>query len=701
VIAGATGPGKSVPAGPYAYFRLEVRELLEELKKSALVLDRGGPAAKSVGEMLRHAHTLKGAARVVRQPAIAEHAHAIEESLTLQRESVEELPKEVMNDVFRLLDDIENCIGLLPGPPSKNTPAQGPEQELPVRTFRTDVADMDLLLDGVGATHSLLSAMQTKLRNLAQVREIATQFGGQAPLQAKVGRVDPSQNEVGRTQTTSAEELLRAVSAFERGMGSDLDQLDRELSELRDQVERLKLVPARSLFSDLERVVRDAAQAQGKRVLFEARGGEIRLDAHVLGLAQGALQQMVRNAVVHGIEQPHERTANGKAIEGKVILEVARRGRSAVLTCSDDGRGIDMDAVRNVATKRGLLLDQTSLHDPSELMRLLLQGGISTSGSVTELSGRGIGLDVLRDFVSRVGGETTVTSSEGSGTSVQVSVPLSIGSFETLAVEVQGTEVLIPLDAIVQTGRLTSDEIRRSDNGRVLAHEGKVIPFIDLSDVLSDVADASPGEGPGPFVIIETRSGSAALGVTRLLGISEAVVRALPDFAHASEVVAGIWLDAEGNPRLVMAPEGLAATARQGDHSPRRTSEPTEERRKFPILVIDDSLTTRMLEQSILESANYDVDLACSAEEGLAKAKKNPYMLFLVDVEMPGMDGFGFIERTRADTVLREIPAVLVSSRSGPEDVRRGFDAGASAFVSKGEFDQGRLLEHIRELTRT
>src|ERR1700722_715376 len=158
-------------ADPYAYFRLEARELLEDLKKGALSLDRGCPAAKPIGEMLRHAHTLKGAARVVRQPAIAEHAHAIEENLTLHRESAEALPKEVMNDVFRLLDEIGDCIALLPGVQSNNIAAEGHEQELLARTFRTNAADMDRLLDGVGATHSLLSAMQIKLRNLAEVRE--------------------------------------------------------------------------------------------------------------------------------------------------------------------------------------------------------------------------------------------------------------------------------------------------------------------------------------------------------------------------------------------------------------------------------------------------------------------------------------------------------------------------------------------------
>jgi two-component system chemotaxis sensor kinase CheA len=182
--------------------------------------------------------------------------------------------------------------------------------------------------------------------------------------------------------------------------------------------------------------------------------------------------------------------------------------------------------------------------------------------------------------------------------------------------------------------------------------------------------------------------------VDRLLGTSNIVMRALPELLEADPVISGASLDAEGNPQLVLDPVGLVDAAHRGRRV--RRDEPVPPR--APVLVIDDSLTTRMLEQSILQSAGYEVELAVSAEDGLARARERPYSLFVVDVEMPGMDGFGFVAETRADASLREIPAILVTSRNAPEDRRRGEQVGARAYIVKGEFDQGQLLKTIRRL---
>jgi len=193
---------------------------------------------------------------------------------------------------------------------------------------------------------------------------------------------------------------------------------------------------------------------------------------------------------------------------------------------------------------------------------------------------------------------------------------------------------------------------------------------------------------------VQTGDRSVAVGVDRFLGTSSIVMRSLPAAVAADPIVAGASLDAEGNPQLVLDPIELVALAERGRGSALGGTPP----RPAPILVIDDSLTTRMLEKSILESAGYEVEIAVSAEEALAKACDGRYSLFLVDVEMPGMDGFEFVETTRADPTLRSIPAILVTSRNAPEDRRRGEQAGARAYIVKGEFDQGKLLQTIRAL---
>jgi two-component system chemotaxis sensor kinase CheA len=199
--------------------------------------------------------------------------------------------------------------------------------------------------------------------------------------------------------------------------------------------------------------------------------------------------------------------------------------------------------------------------------------------------------------------------------------------------------------------------------------------------------------------IVHADGGLAAIGVDRLAGTSTLVARPLPDLAPAVPVIGGVSMDLDGNPRLVMDAHGLVAEAlRATGSAPSEMPEPAE---RLPILVVDDSLTTRMLERSILESAGYEVDLAASGEEGLEKARAREYGLFLTDIDMPGIDGFTFVAETRADPTLAHVPAILVSSRSSAEDRERGAAAGASAYVVKGEFDQGELLGHIRRLIRS
>jgi two-component system, chemotaxis family, sensor kinase CheA len=228
-----------------------------------------------------------------------------------------------------------------------------------------------------------------------------------------------------------------------------------------------------------------------------------------------------------------------------------------------------------------------------------------------------------------------------------------------------------------------------------LAHEGRAVPFLLLAHALYAGTAVPDTGGPGVAVVVGADDETVAIGVDRLAGTSTLVVRPLPDLAPAAAVIGGVAMDLDGNPRLVLDVHGLIAeTLGAGGTG----GKPVEAASKLPILVVDDSLTTRMLERSILESAGYEVDLAASGEEGLEKARQRAYGLFLTDVDMPGIDGFTFVAQTRADPELAGVPAILVSSRASAEDRQRGTEAGASAYVVKGEFNQEELLAHIRRL---
>jgi two-component system, chemotaxis family, sensor kinase CheA len=353
---------------------------------------------------------------------------------------------------------------------------------------------------------------------------------------------------------------------------------------------------------------------------------------------------------------------------------------------------VDLEAVRRAVERKGVIGAAAANLGTEELLRLVLRGGISTSGAVNQHSGRGIGLDVVREAVSRLRGEVSIRTDKGVGTTLEIVVPVTLAAVDALIVESGGRVVAIPLDAVKRTLRVAIDDVVESSQGASIVFEGKVVPFAPLEGTLAQAAPMRAGARFWSAVGIEGATALAAVGVERLRGTQNVILRPLPDLTPSDPTVAGASLDAEGHPQLVLDPHGMVEHIRRSGPLPRAVVT------RSPILVIDDSLTTRMLEQSILESAGYEVDLAVSGEDGFERARKRRYALFLVDVEMPGMDGFTFIERALADPALRDIPAILVTSRGSPDDRRRGRDAGARGYIVKGEFDQTELLDKIRQL---
>ena len=688
---------------PYQYFRIEARELLESMGRGVLQLEQE-LTPELAANLLRFAHTLKGAARVVRQNAIADDAHAIEDALGPLRERGARLGPDRVDAVLKLLDTIAGRLRALDLPAAEPSPAPAgapsdtparaaappaapvkPErpviEELALRTVRADVAEMDALLDGV-----VEAAVQ--LRGLRRIGAAAARLKQVTETLAQ--RTADGAADAGPALRALAGEARSLAATVEQALSSGLDQAERQTQQVRDTAERLRLFPIHTLAGSLERAARDVAHAQHKQVAFAMKGGDVRVDADVLAIVQGALVQMARNAVAHGIETEDERRRAGKPAAGRVELEVLRRGGRVAFVCRDDGRGIDLAAVRRAAETRGLLAPGAPVSDDA-LIALMFEGGLSTSASVTEHAGRGIGLDIVREAAERLGGEAAARSS-AAGTELELVVPVSRSALDALLVEAAGVTAAIPFEAVRHTARLRPTDVAHATRGDTVIHEGQTIPFLPLAAALGRAVTATT-EGTWMTAIVAADDDLVAVGVDRLLAVGNVVVRALPRLAPAHRLIAGAALDDDGTPRLVLEPHGLVAAAREGRHRLVET-----DKRVPHVLVIDDSLTTRMLEQSILESAGFLVDTATSAEEGLEKARRGHYQLFLVDVEMPGMDGFTFVETTRADPVLRAIPAILVTSRNAPADRQRGLDAGASDYVVKGEFDQVRLLTTIRKL---
>jgi two-component system chemotaxis sensor kinase CheA len=676
----------------YRYFRVEARELLDGLSRGILELERSPGDKGLVARLLRDAHTLKGAARVVQQQAIGELAHGAEDVLGAHREEgTPPLPPERIDALLRIVDEISGAVAALdPAPRPEGQAAQERAAEEAFRSVRVDVLELDALLASALEAGVQVTTLRRQLAAFDHVEEVARALSDQ--LAAR--RADASGGPARARTHALVEELRRSLGEARRGLAVHADHAERDVAELRNAADRLRLVPARDVFGDLERAARDAARALERTVAFETAGGDVRVDASVLAVVRDALLHAVRNAVAHGIEPAEERLRAGKSAAGTVRIEVERRGRRVVFACRDDGRGVDAERVRAEAVRKGLHPhgDGRPLEGEA-LAALLLRGGLSTSRTVNTVAGRGVGLDVVRATAARLDAQVALRTERARGTTVEIAVPTSVAALTALHVEASGACVALPLDAIGRTSFVEPARVVRLQDGSGIDHDGAVIPFVPLAHVLRRPLPPGPRRFWSTVVV---RSGErlVALGADRLAGTADVVVRPLPAHLQAEPAVAGAALDAEGNPQLVLDPAGLVEAATASAFAAGQAAGPA----RLPILVVDDSLTTRMLEQSILESAGYEVELATSAEEALERARARRFGLFVVDVEMPGMDGFEFVRVTRSDPRTAAVPAILVTSRGASEDRRRGVDAGASAYIVKSEFDQGRLLATIDAL---
>lgn len=719
---------------PYKYFRIEARELLEGLTQGTLLLEKGSGSKEVVSRLLRIAHTLKGAARVVKQPKVAELAHGIEDLLAPHRDAAGALPKECIDGILKLVDAIGVALGALDAPldpppaesrPKTNGTHRPPAIPPPVRPsrrpsraprraaardkseanakagsdeslemVRVEIEHLDLLLSDVSEAVTQIGALRNSTRGIERLRHLATSLLQALATYRAFETSHNAQYQHNPVQAL-AEQLRANLGQLAPVWDSGLHRIETELKEAQTRASQLRLLPASTIFGVLERSARDAAHGMEKRIEFATSGGDVRLDGHILLAVRDALLHVVRNAVAHGIETEPDRLLAGKNPTGSIELRVERRGRRVLFVCKDDGKGIDPQAIRRVAIERGVLSQaDAEVMSADAAFDLLFLPGMSTAEKVTEISGRGVGLDVVRTTAHRFKGDCEVSSDLGRGTTFTISVPVSLSSVLALLAEVSGRVVGIPSDAVVKSIRLQNNDLVRSSDRFSILVDGEAIPFVSLLQLLGDDHAREEPQRRWTAVVVRAAGKKLALGADRLVGTGELLVKALPKLVGAVPLVAGAALDANGDPQLLLDPHGLV-DAMAGVTTRSVTAAKAE---RAPILVIDDSLTTRMLEQSILESAGYDVDVATSAEEALTKAHDRRYGLFVCDVEMPGMNGFEFVAHTRADTSLGRIPTILVTSLNSPADRKRGLDVGASAYIVKSEFDQGHLLKLIREL---
>lgn len=628
-------------------FREEAAGRLDTMVEILLAVERGGSPPDAVNALFREAHTLKGAAGMVGLGDVQLIAHEMEEVLSHARAAGGSLPTELVEPLLRAVDavragvagngteaQVEPAAVADIGPQAQIEPAgeSGPRVRVPA-------VKVDRLLDLVG---------ETMLHRRRLTHAIAA----------------------GNSDDPAVAELAAEIDA-----GGAL------LDELKDAAIGMRMLPLSSIVGSLRRAARDAARSAGKEIELVLTGTDTELDRALLDELSDPIVHVLRNAIDHGIEPPADRERAGKPRCGRIELAAVQREGVVEITVADDGRGVS----RELLSRAG---DENALAD------LLAEPGLSTASAVTELSGRGVGLDAVKRYVESRRGRLAVASEPGSGTRVTLALPLTLALLDVLLFQ-RGANVFgLPL-ASVEEALLV--EHRLSLAGREsIEVRGEAVPLVDVADLVGAYAAASPTTPPA--IVIAAGGQRLAVTCDRLLDEKEVVIKALQAPLASVRGYLGTAVLGDGRIALVLDPLELV----RGLDQPRRERsgvEPVQPASRTKILVVEDSFTVRELQRSVLEAAGYDVATAENGRRALEHLDDNlDVSLVVTDYEMPELDGFALTAAIRNDPRRSSLPVVIVTSCGAEEDRQRGIDAGADAYVVKSSYDQQALLGTVGRL---
>jgi two-component system chemotaxis sensor kinase CheA len=573
-------------------------------------------------------------------------------------------------------------------------PTPEPAAAVASRTVRVDASRLDALATDIDQLVAGVSRREHRGRDLARADQA---------LREALRLLERGLGEAGLAEDAKARprELADGLSRL-RALSGDVGRHARETRReseaerlstrgLRDALQDLRMVPAEATLSALRPAVRDVAAKLGKRVELVVRGGDVRLDRMVLEQLKPPLLHLVRNAVDHGLEAPEARAAAGKPAVGVVEVAVEARGDRVVITVRDDGAGLSPDRLRAAAVARGLMnADAAARLGDDAAARLAFEPGLSTSTSITAVSGRGVGLDVVAETARRMGGGADVHFEHGRSTTFVLDVPLTLAGATGLLVRAAGGMAVIPLDAIEQVLLVGPGDVGRVAERVTVCVDGDQVPFKTLARAVG--ASASPRNGAESTIAIVLASGGrrVALAVDEVVGERAIVVTPLGRRLSGARHLAGSAVLEDGHVVGVLRP---AALVDGGE----RAAAPTSAARPR-IVVADDSISTRSAVKVLLEVAGYTVFAAGDGEEAFALVREAGCELVVSDVQMPRLDGLGLTRRIRTDPRLSAIPVVLITSLDAPEDRAAGLEAGASGYVVKRDVHEGRLLDLVRQL---
>jgi two-component system chemotaxis sensor kinase CheA len=718
-----------------ASFRAEAAERLAILADTLANWREGGASEQGIESLFREVHSIKGASRAAGIGEIERICHAWESLLSAVRHADIELTPERVELCRLTLKLVQRLHAgqevdgneLAQMIDSLNDSTLGQEVELPVveapiaelpqdpTTVRVATERLDALL-----FHSEV-LLQHKLEAQAHARSLQEHALAFEPQRTKrmlgsgaLKQLRESLDEL----PSSAQEGLKSVLDY---LDWSLSQLDRlhfgaarlaksgaqmalGLAQLSDaltgEMQGALLLSGSSLLEGVPAMVQDIASQAGKRAELQVRGESLQIDKRILDELRIVLTHLLRNAIDHGLETPEQRTGQGKNPVGKLLVELAQESADRFeLRVSDDGAGIDPAGLKAKAMAAGLLsAEQAQALGEREALGLIFLSGLSTSGMITDISGRGLGMAIVQDTVERLGGRIELESTRSAGTCFHLHLPLSLSTFRAVIVRNAERVFAVPALAVERCLRLPASAIRTLENRPSVAFEGEVLPLWPLADVLG-LAQPPIIASELTLLLLKVRGERFVLLVEELLGDQEIIVKNLGRQLQRVRNLMGATVLGDGQLVPILHPADLYRSALESQES--SLSQQAQPRRSEVVqrlLIAEDSFTSRGLLKAILEAAGYRVTTANDGLEAWNALKQGQFDLLVSDVEMPRLDGFTLTSRIRADRTLADLPVVLVTALHSAEDRARGLEAGANAYLAKSGFEQDNLLEAIRRL---
>jgi two-component system, chemotaxis family, sensor histidine kinase and response regulator WspE len=728
-------------------FRLDAEGQILALNVGLLALERAPTSTDQLEACMRAAHSLKGAARIVGLTAGVRVAHAMEAcfvaaqggNVLLGREQIDALLRgtDLLNriattdeaDVVRWEQDnasevsgiqaelaaalehredparTENAVAvaLMPAPAEPN-PAVAQPRESGGRALQVTAERLNRLLAVAG--ESLVESRWAKPFGASLLRAKRLQHdAGEAvdglrealPLRLIDERAQSALDDV-RRRIAELHVLLSERLA-------ELEAFDRRSTNIAQRLYDEALACRMRPFSDgvrtFPRMVRGLARELGKEVRLEIVGETTQVDRDVLERLDAPLGHLLRNAIDHGIETPQDRATAGKPVEGVVRLEARHSGGMLQIVVSDDGRGIAVDQIRRAVIARNLTNAETAEElSEAELLEFLFLPGFTMKGAVTEISGRGVGLDAVQAAVKQVRGTVRITPWTGKGARFLLQLPLSVSVMRALIVEVGGERYAFPLAYISRTVRLSRSDIASSEGRQFFTIGGRTVGLVGAHQILRGAEGPPPGDELA-VVVIGGAAESYGLIADRFLGERDLVVQPLDArLEKVKDIAAGALMD-DGSPVLIVDVDdvirSIGKLAASGRVSKMQGHDATSRARKR-VLVVDDSLTVREVERKLLDGAGYEVEVAVDGMDGLNAVRSGRFDLLVTDVDMPRMDGIELCTLVKSDPGLKGLPVMIVSYKDREEDRRRGLDAGADYYLTKGSFHDETLLQVVVDL---